>query len=88
MRPSANRHKTTTDDAPRANAGDSSAHDHAGQLGSTTHSSKKWRLTTPGASPRTHRAPIGTVGRVAPRPATATQKQTSSDTTTRQTNRG
>lgn len=55
MRPSANRHKTTTNNAPRANAGDSSVHEHAGQLGSTTHNWKgASKLTIPGASPRTH----------------------------------
>ena len=82
MRPSANRHKTTTDNAPRANAGDSSVHEHAGQLGSTTHKQLERRAKTnnsrrvPKDSPG---APIGTVGRVARRPATATQKQTSSE---------
>jgi hypothetical protein len=86
MRPSANRHKTTTDDAPRANAGDSSsgAHDHAGQLGSTTH-------TTGKATNNSRRVPKDSPGRrsgqwvASPRgPPPRLRSRTSSDTTTRQ----
>ena len=66
MRPSANRPQDQPATPPAPTRGNDQSHDHAGPQGSATHKT--------GLTQQQPLVPIGTVGRVAPRPAAATQK--------------